>query len=124
MMDAVLVGGSTIRALAPELLLSSGAMVMLLATVWRPQGNVAGAAEGAERTAFIARLGMLCCLLTAVSVGVLWRMGLSGTADQRVAADGFRWAIDLIVLVVAARLVPAHRRLLSRRNRARVRPAS
>ncbi len=102
MMDSVMVGGSTIRALAPELLLSSGAMVMLLATVWRPQGNVTGAAEGAERTTFIARLGIFCCLVTAVSVAVLWRLGLSGMADERVAADGFRWAIDLIVLVGTA----------------------
>ena len=88
-----------LRALAPELLLMTAAMVLLLAAVWKPQGNVPGSAEGAERTAAITRFSMVACLVTAIVVIIAWGDGAAGTADQRIAGDGFRWAIDLIVLV-------------------------
>ncbi len=94
--------GSLLRALAPELLLAAGAMLMLLATVWRPQGNVAGVAEGAERTSVLARFGMVLCLLVALVVVIAWGDGVSGTLDARIAGDGFRWAIDLVVLLGTA----------------------
>jgi NADH-quinone oxidoreductase subunit N len=90
--------GSILQALAPELLLCAGAMALLLATVWHRQGNVPGSAEGAERTGVLARFGMVLCLLVAVVVIIAWGDGASGSPDQRIAGDGFRWAIDLIVL--------------------------
>ena len=49
-MVVTLSAGALVRALAPELLLSAGAMLMLLATVWNPQGNDATMAEGDEKT--------------------------------------------------------------------------
>ncbi len=94
--------GSLFRALAPELLLSAGAMAMLLASVWSPQGNDAAVAEGAERTGVLARFGVMLCLLVGLVVMIAWGDGVSGTADQRIAGDGFRWAIDLIVLLGTA----------------------
>ena len=90
--------GSILQAFAPELLLMAGAMALLLATVWHPQGNARGSAEGAERTAILARYAMVLCILTALVVIIAWGDGAGGTADLRVAGDGFRWAIDLIVL--------------------------
>ena len=93
---------SLFSALAPELLLAAGAMLLLLFTVWRPQGNVVGSAEGAERTAVVARFGMVLCLLVALVIVIAWGDGVTGTADQRIAGDGFRWTIDLVVLLGTA----------------------
>ncbi len=97
-MGAIASPVAMLKALAPELLLVAGAMALLLAAVWRPQGNVTGSAEGAERTAAITRLSMVLCLLVGIVVIIAWGDGAGGTADQRLASDGFRWAIDLIVL--------------------------
>ncbi len=91
-----------LRALAPELLLASGAMALLLTTVWHPQANIVGRAEGAERTSMMARFAMVLCLLVAIVVVIAWADGVAGTADQRIAGDGFRWAIDLVVLLGTA----------------------
>lgn len=91
--------GALLRALAPELMLSAGAMVLLLASVWTPQRTVEGTAEGGERTRTMARFGALLCALVGIVVVISWGDGVAGTADQRIAGDGFRWAIDLIVLL-------------------------
>ncbi len=98
-MNELVSAGAFFRALAPELLLSAGAMVLLLATVWNPQGTAADAAEGGERTRAMARFGALLCGLVAIVVVIAWGDGVAGTADQRIAGDGFRWAIDLVVLL-------------------------
>jgi NADH-quinone oxidoreductase subunit N len=89
---------SILQALAPELLLCAGAMALLLATVWHRQASVPGSAEGAERTGVLARFAMVLCLLTAIVVIIAWGDHAGGTADLRIAGDGFRWAIDLVVL--------------------------
>ena len=98
-MVATLSAGAFVRALAPELLLSSGAMVMLLATVWNPQGNDATMAEGAEKTSVLSRFGIVLCLLVGLVVMIAWGDGVNGTPDQRIAGDGFRWGIDLVILL-------------------------
>ena len=98
-MVASLSAGAFVRALAPELLLSAGAMVMLLATVWNPQGNDATMAEGAEKTSVLSRFGIVLCLLVGVVVMIAWGDGVNGTPDQRIAGDGFRWGIDLVILL-------------------------
>lgn len=98
-MGATLSAGALFRALAPELLLSAGAMVLLLATVWHPQSNEAALAEGAEKTSVLARFSIVLCLLVALVVMIAWGDGVSGTADLRIAGDGFRWGIDLVILL-------------------------
>jgi NADH-quinone oxidoreductase subunit N len=90
--------GFMLQTLAPELLLCAGALTLLLATVWNRQGNVAGSAEGAERTAAVTKFAMMLCLLVAVVVIIEWGDGVSGTPDLRIAGDGFRWAVDLLIL--------------------------
>lgn len=101
-MGALVSPGAILRALAPELLLMAGAMALLLATVWHRQGNVPGSAEGAERTSLIARFGMVLCLLVSIVVVIAWGDASPGTPDLRIAGDGFRWAIDLIILAGTA----------------------
>jgi NADH-quinone oxidoreductase subunit N len=101
--------GSLLQALAPELLLSAGAMAMLMAAVWhapRPHNALAGMpsaamAEGGERTIVLARFGMVLCLVTALVVLISWGDGAMGTADGRIAGDGYRWAMSLVVLLGA-----------------------
>ncbi|MDQ6611303.1 MAG: NADH-quinone oxidoreductase subunit N, partial [Gemmatimonadota bacterium] len=89
-------------ALLPDLLLAMGTLVLLVAAVWRPHHTVIGRAEGAERTSFIARLALVLVVAVAVAVGLSWYNAVPGTPDQRIAGDGFRWAVDLIVLGGAA----------------------
>ena len=98
-MGATLSAGALFRALAPELLMSAGAMVLLLATVWKPQSNNAAMAEGAEKTSAFTRFGVVLCLLVGLVVMIAWGDGANGTPDQRIAGDGFRWAIDLVILL-------------------------
>lgn len=98
-MGATLSAGALVRALAPELLLCAGALVMLLATVWIPQRNDAAMAEGAEKTSAIARIGIVLCLLVGLAVMIAWGDGVLGTPDHRIAGDGFRWGIDLVILL-------------------------
>jgi NADH-quinone oxidoreductase subunit N len=101
-MGAMGSAGSFLRALAPELLLSAGAMIMLLASVWSPQGNASDSAEGGERTSLIARFGAVLCVIVALVVVIAWGDGVAGTTDSRIAGDGFRWAVDLIILLGTA----------------------
>ncbi len=101
-MPEVLSTGAIMRALLPELLLSCGAMVLLLASVWTRQANHEGAAEGGERTSALARFGVAICLLVALSIVIAWGDGAGGTPDGRIAGDGFRWAMDLIILLGTA----------------------
>lgn len=99
MMGPSLSAGTLFRALAPELLLSAGALALLLATVWNPQGNDPTLAEGAERTSVLTRFAIVLCLLVALVVMIAWGDGVSGTPDLRIAGDGYRWGIDLVILL-------------------------
>jgi NADH-quinone oxidoreductase subunit N len=101
-MPDVMSAGAILRALLPEMLLSGGAMVLLLVSVWTPQGNHTGSAEGAERTSVLARFGVVLCLLVGLAVVIAWGDGAAGTPDGRIAGDGFRWAVDLVILLGTA----------------------
>lgn len=91
-----------LRVLAPELLLLAGAMALLLASVWHPQGQAPDGAEGAERTGVIARYAMALCAVVALAVVIAWGDGVGGSADGRLAADGFRFTVDLVLLAATA----------------------
>lgn len=91
-------GAALVRALAPELLLTAGAMVMLLGTVWSPPGQNHAGAERVERTSTIARFGIVLSMLVGLVVVIAWGDGAAGTVDLRIAGDGFRWALDLVIL--------------------------
>jgi NADH-quinone oxidoreductase subunit N len=98
-MSEMMSGGALLRALAPEVLMSAGALTLLLGAVWQPQSQHVASADGAERTSTMARFGIVLSLLVGLVVVIAWGDGAVGTADQRIAGDGFRWAIDLVILL-------------------------
>lgn len=101
-MQSIAPTGSLLGALVPDLLLAIGTLLLLLVTVSRPQLTVLGRAEGAERTSFVARLALGLVVAVMAVTAWSWMQGTPGTADQRIAGDGFRWAVDLIVMGGAA----------------------
>lgn len=97
-MGTLVSSGTILQTLTPEIMMCVGAMVLLLVTVWTPQENVAGSAEGAERTGAVARFASVLCLVVGITIVIAWGDAATGSADQRIAGDGFRWAMDLIIL--------------------------
>lgn len=91
-----------VGALLPDLVLAAGTLVLLLVAVAVPQQTVLGRAEGAERTSLLTRLALALTLIVGATVAMQWMNGVPGTDDQRIAGDGFRWAIDLIVIAGTA----------------------
>ena len=69
-----------------------------------PHQTVLGRAEGAERTSLLTRLALGLTLIVGATVVVMqWMNGACpAPSDQRIAGDGFRWAIDLIVIAGTA----------------------
>lgn len=94
--------GTILQTLTPEIMMCVGALALLLVTVWTPQENVVGSAEGAERTSAVARLAAMLCMIVAIAIVIAWGDAAGGSADQRIAGDGFRWAVDLIILLGTA----------------------
>jgi NADH-quinone oxidoreductase subunit N len=78
------------RAIAPELLLCAGAMVLLLYAAWRPES------EAHQRR--VALGSMAVALLTLVAVIAMRWLGW-GASGGPVAVDGFRWAADVVFLL-------------------------
>lgn len=77
-------------ALAPEIVLMTGAMILLLFAAWK--------SESEERARDVGLLSIALCVVTGAVV--IW-MAIRG-ADAGpgiIAVDNFRWAIDLIVLL-------------------------
>ncbi|MBC8086188.1 MAG: NADH-quinone oxidoreductase subunit N [Phycisphaerae bacterium] len=91
-----------VSALLPDLVLASGTLMLLLVSVAVPHKTVLGRAEGAERTSLLTRLALGLTILVGATVAMQWMNGAAGTTDQRIAGDGFRWAIDLIVIAGTA----------------------
>jgi NADH-quinone oxidoreductase subunit N len=78
------------RAIAPDLLLSTGAMVLLLYAAWRPES------EAHQRRVALGSMGV--ALLTLVAVVAMSVSGMSAGPGP-VAVDGFRWASDVVFLL-------------------------
>ncbi|HZO19831.1 MAG TPA: NADH-quinone oxidoreductase subunit N [Gemmatimonadaceae bacterium] len=79
-------------ALAPDLLLMAGAMILLLATAW--------GAETPQRQRAVGRWSIVLCVLTLAGVIYMWVAGHTA-ARGVVAVDAFRWATDVLVLLGA-----------------------
>jgi NADH-quinone oxidoreductase subunit N len=77
-------------AIAPDLLLCAGAMILLLYAAWRPES------EAHQRR--VARGSMGVALLTLVAVIAVSVSGWS-SGPGPVAVDGFRWAADVVLLL-------------------------
>lgn len=79
-------------ALFPDLLLMGGAMVLMLLAAWRPDS------DAHQRT-----VGNFAMVLVVLTIAAVVYMGTSGrTAGLGpIAVDGFRWTIDLVILIGA-----------------------
>jgi NADH-quinone oxidoreductase subunit N len=88
--DVTLPGGLTL-ALAPDLILMAGAMLLMLWSAWRP--------DSASHQRSVGIGALVVTLVTAAAV--IWFAASGATAKQGgiVAVDGFRWAADLIFLL-------------------------
>jgi NADH-quinone oxidoreductase subunit N len=78
------------RAIAPDLLLCGGAMIMLLYAAWRPES------EAHQRRVALGSMGV--ALLTLVAVVAVGVSGWSASTGP-VAVDGYRWAADVVFLL-------------------------
>jgi len=77
-------------ALAPDLLLMAGAMILLLVAVWRQESVATARGIGA--------LSIALCVATAAVIVWMMTRGITATTGI-IAVDDFRWVTDLIVLV-------------------------
>ncbi|MGA0920611.1 MAG: NADH-quinone oxidoreductase subunit N, partial [Gemmatimonadaceae bacterium] len=81
-----------LAALLPDLTLMGGAILLLLAAAWRPDS------DGHQR--LIGRGAMALVVLTIGSVIATALRGATVT-DGPIAMDGFRWTMDLVILLGA-----------------------
>ncbi len=77
-------------AIAPDLLLCAGAMILLLYAAWKPES------EAHQRRVALGSMGVALLTLVAVIAA-----GVSGwsSGPGPVAVDGFRWAADVVFLL-------------------------
>jgi NADH:ubiquinone oxidoreductase subunit 2 (subunit N) len=87
--DVTLPGGLTL-ALAPDLILMAGAMVLMLWSAWRP-----------DSASHQRSVGIGALVVTSITtVAVIWFAASGAKAKEGiVAVDSFRWAADLIFLL-------------------------
>lgn len=80
-------------ALFPDLLLMGGAIVLMLVAAWRSDS------DAHQRTVGLASIG----LLVATMAAVVWMSVRGDTAAPNgvIAVDGFRWMVDLVILLGA-----------------------
>lgn len=90
----LLVPSQLMAALLPDLLLMVGAMALMLVSAWRPDS------AAHQRTVGYGALGLIVATIATVA----WMQVRGDTADNTgvIAVDGFRWLIDLVVLLGAA----------------------
>jgi NADH-quinone oxidoreductase subunit N len=82
--------GQLTAALAPDVTLLVGAMILLLAAVWGK--------ESYRRTVAIGVGSLALCVLTGAVIVWMIRHGAKATPGI-IAVDNFRWATDLLVLL-------------------------
>ena len=90
----LLVPAQLSAALLPDLLLMAGAMLLMLVAAWRPDSATH------QRTVGFLSLGLVVATIGAV----VWMALRGDTAEPTgiIAVDGFRWMVDLVVLLGAA----------------------
>ncbi len=86
--------GALVRALLPEITLTIGTLILLLTGAW--------GGELSSPTRRSTRFAIGIVLATAISVIMAWMNGDGGTLDGRLAGDGFRYAMDLVLLLGTA----------------------
>ena len=79
-------------ALAPDLVLMAGTMLLLLTSAW--------GAETPQRQRAVGRWSIALCVLTLAGVIYMWWAGYTATRGV-IAVDQFRWATDVLILLGA-----------------------
>jgi len=88
----LLVPSQLIGALLPDILLLVGGMVVMLYAAWRPDSIEH------QRSVGIASMGLVVATMAAVTY-ITIRGDTAGAGV--IAVDGFRWAMDIVILVAA-----------------------
>lgn len=86
--------GELLHALLPEITLSVGTLILLLISAW--------GGEASSPTRQTTRFALGIVGVTAAAVIMAWLRGDGGTSDGRLAGDGFRYAMDLVLLLGTA----------------------
>jgi NADH-quinone oxidoreductase subunit N len=86
--------GMLLHALLPEITLALGAMILLLVSAW--------GGESFSPTRRTTQFAIGVVGVTAVVVILAWMRGDGHTSDGRIAGDGFRYAMDLVLLLGTA----------------------
>jgi NADH-quinone oxidoreductase subunit N len=81
-------------ALAPDLLLFAGAMLLMLYAAWRP--------DSAEHQRRVGIVSLVLIGLTVAAILVFTSRGISAGQSGVIAVDAFRWSADIIFLLAAA----------------------
>lgn len=81
-------------ALAPDLLLFAGAMLLMLYAAWQP--------DSAEHQRRVGLVSLVLVLLTVVAVVVFAMGGITTGGSGVIAIDAFRWSADIVFLLAAA----------------------
>jgi NADH-quinone oxidoreductase subunit N len=81
-------------ALAPDLLLFAGAMLLMLYAAWQP--------DSAAHQRRVGIVSLLLVALTVVAVIAFATRGIVAGNEGVVAVDSFRWSADVIFLLAAA----------------------
>ena len=81
-------------ALAPDLVLFAGAMLLMLYAAWRP--------DSAEHQRRVGIVSLLLIGLTVAAIIVFTTRGIVAGQSGVIAVDAFRWSADMIFLLAAA----------------------
>ena len=79
-------------ALAPDVLLMAGGMILLLVSAW--------GRETPQRQRAVGSWSIVFCVLTLAGVIYMWQAGFTATRGA-IAVDAFRWATDVLILLGA-----------------------
>jgi len=80
-------------ALLPDLLLMAGGMVLMLVAAWKPESDA--------HQRFVGQGAMALLVGTIAAVIFMMVRGVTGSPGGVIAVDGFRWVVDLVILVGA-----------------------
>ncbi len=80
-------------ALLPDLLLMGGGMLLMLLAAWRPDS------AAHQRHVGFASMGLLVATIGAVAWMLVQKAGAANSGV--IAVDGFRWMVDLVILLGA-----------------------
>ncbi len=89
----LLIPSQLMSALLPDLILMGGAMVLMLLAAWKP--------DSAEHQRTVGIGAMALIVVTIAAVVYMASSGASAATNGPIAVDGFRWVVDIVILLAA-----------------------